>query len=84
MPSEAIRNTRGVYLPPSHGDLTIGAQIAGIAFEHPSERRWLIAFTGCCGLAGSMGVYYRLAVLLGHRRLGEQHPGGVGARHRQL
>jgi Ni/Fe-hydrogenase subunit HybB-like protein len=56
MPSETVRNHVGAFLPPSHGDLSIGAQIAGIAFEHPSERRWLIAFAGCCALVGLMGV----------------------------
>jgi Ni/Fe-hydrogenase subunit HybB-like protein len=56
MPSQALSNTGPVFLPPAHDDRTIGAQIAGIAFEHPSERRWLIAFAGCCALVGLMGV----------------------------
>jgi Ni/Fe-hydrogenase subunit HybB-like protein len=56
MRSEAIPTTGARFLPPSQGDRTIGAQIAGIAFEHPSERRWLIAFAGCCALVGLLGA----------------------------
>ena len=37
MPSEAVPHGQPGYLPPSHGDKTIGAQIAGIAFDHPSR-----------------------------------------------
>jgi Ni/Fe-hydrogenase subunit HybB-like protein len=45
-----------VFVPASMREQSIGAQVAGIAFEHPSERRWLIAFAGCCGLVGVMGA----------------------------
>jgi Ni/Fe-hydrogenase subunit HybB-like protein len=50
MPSGAVRHPPPRYLPPAHTDRSIGAQIAGIAFDHPSRTRWLIAFAVCCGL----------------------------------
>ena len=56
MPSEAVQHGRRRYLPPTHTDKTIGAQIAGIAFEHPSGTRWLLAFAACCALTLWLGV----------------------------
>ncbi len=54
MPPDTLARTRPNYLPPAHTDRTIGAQIAGITFDHPSSTRWLIAFAVCCGLVGLM------------------------------
>ena len=50
MPGESIPATRARYLTAAHTDRTIGAQIAGIAFDHPSHKRWLMAFAACFGL----------------------------------
>jgi Ni/Fe-hydrogenase subunit HybB-like protein len=49
----------GRYIPPSHTDRSIGATIAGIAFEHPSRRRWFIAF----GLSVLMAGWLVVALL---------------------
>lgn len=38
------------YLRPGQSDEAIGAQIAGIAFQHPARTRWLIAFALSVGL----------------------------------
>lgn len=59
MPSQAIPRRRPRYIPATHTDQTIGAQIAGIAFEHPSQMRWLIAF----GISVLMALW--LVVALG-------------------
>ena len=83
MPSEALPHGRANYLPPSQGDKTIGAQIADITFEHPSRSRWLVAF-GMFPDGLMAGHRAGLAVLLGHRCLGQQHPGRLGIGHRQL
>ncbi len=56
MPSEAVQHGRPRYLPPTHTGKTIGAQIAGIAFDHPSRKRWWLAFAVCCALTLWLGV----------------------------
>ena len=46
MPSGAVQHGHA-YVHPQHTDKTIGTQIAGIAFDHPSRNRWFIAFGIC-------------------------------------
>jgi Ni/Fe-hydrogenase subunit HybB-like protein len=44
MASQAVSHAGAPYIPPQQPDAQVGAQIAGIALDHPAGRRWLIAF----------------------------------------
>lgn len=41
---------KATYLAPTQSDEAVGPQVARIAFEHPSQKRWLIAFAACAAL----------------------------------
>jgi Ni/Fe-hydrogenase subunit HybB-like protein len=48
--------SRPLFLPREHTDQTIGSQIAEIAFQHPQQRRWLLALAICLGMVLVMAI----------------------------
>ena len=53
---------RTALLLPGQSSRSIGRDIAGIAFSHPANRRWWLAFAGAAGLLGVLLI--ALALLL--------------------
>lgn len=51
MSGQTIPGEQPQYLQSPSSDLAIGAQIAGIAFNHPWSTRWLIAFAASAALS---------------------------------
>ena len=58
--------------------------VCRVAERPPPPLGWSIAFTFAIGMDHLLFHLDRLSCRHGHRRLGQQHPGGLGLRHHEL